>query len=384
MKVLYVAYRHDPRNPDLASGSDYQFYSALDRHKLDVRLLGPFDNQAALPERAIRRAYQAITHKRYAKFPLSLVWLASQALNRVERAWQPDVVFTIFPPSLVFYTGQAPCVYRLDTSFLGWHQNYPEFGDLALKLLVWQEKRAFRRSARVITQSDWTRNILVNAYGVPAEKIYVFPNPASLPAHIIPPATALEPPMPLTLPLKLLLVGRDYKRKGIDIAIAAVQQLNAQGIPADLVVCGTQGEAGPHVTFVGPYRKSVPEELAQYANLYRTAHVLLHPALFEAAGIVPGEAAAFGVPTITNDTGGLGTTVKDGESGVVLPKGSPPEAYVQVLREFVAHPERYQELRRSSRRRYEQELNWDVAGKQTVSILQEVGAARSVTQHTPA
>ena len=107
-------------------------------------------------------------------------------------------------------------------------------------------------------------------------------------------------------------------------------------------------------------------------SLFRQAHLLIHPALFEAAGIVPGEAAAFATPTITNDTGGLGTTVLHGESGIVLPRSSPAEAYVEVIHDLCTHPRKYFELCLKTRQRYERELNWASAGKRLGEILQRV------------
>jgi glycosyltransferase involved in cell wall biosynthesis len=170
----------------------------------------------------------------------------------------------------------------------------------------------------------------------------------------------------------LLLVGRNYHRKGIDIAIDVVHRLNAAGIQAELTVCGTQGPADEFVRFVGPFQKSIPEQLEQYVDLYRKAHLLIHPALFEAAGIVPGEAAAFGTPTVTNNSGGLGTTVENDVSGIVLPKGSPAEAYVKAISKLINDPQRYYLLCQTSRERYERELNWGVANKRFGEILRQV------------
>jgi glycosyltransferase involved in cell wall biosynthesis len=120
--------------------------------------------------------------------------------------------------------------------------------------------------------------------------------------------------------------------------------------------------------------KNDPKELEQYADLYRRAQLLIHPAYFEPAGIVPGEAAAFGAPTITNDTGGLATTVKDGISGIVLPRGSPAAAYVARIKELIANPEAYYQLCRTARQRYELELNWQVRGNWLGDLLREVVA----------
>lgn len=99
---------------------------------------------------------------------------------------------------------------------------------------------------------------------------------------------------------------------------------------------------------------------------------MIHPARFEAAGIVPSEAAAFGVPTITNEIGGLGTTVADQVSGVVLPRLSPAEAYVQALIQYLNNPDQYQVLCKTTRERFEKELNWVEVSKKVVALCEEV------------
>jgi len=373
MRVLYAAFRHDPRDPDASSGTDFNYHSALLREGAEVKLVGPFSGPGALPERLFRRVYRAVTGKNYAKFLLSNVLAASRALNHAERTLKPDLVFSVFPCSLVFYNGAAPCVYRLDTSFIGWQEGYPTFGRLGLRLGVWQERRALNRCAKVLTMSDWSKRILTDRYGVPSPAIAVMPNPSALPSAAVPRAIDFLPKR-IEMPVRLLLVGRDYRRKGIPIAIEVARRLNEKGVPTDLTICGLAGEPDGPVRFAGLFRKSVPEELRAYADLYRQAHLLIHPALFEAAGIVPAEAAAFGVPTITNDVGGLATAVAHGVSGVVLPGHSPAEAYVEAITKLVRCPGEYTRLSVGARKRYEEEQNWEVAGRRVMKILEEVAA----------
>ena len=77
------------------------------------------------------------------------------------------------------------------------------------------------------------------------------------------------------------------------------------------------------------------------------------------------------MPTLTNAVGGIASTVKDDVSGVVLPAGSPATEYVKVIRDYVENPEKYLALRRSTRERYDQELNWDVAGAKVVDVIRQ-------------
>ena len=207
---------------------------------------------------------------------------------------------------------------------------------------------------------------------MPINRIIVYPEPSALPDHVVPKEINIQDWKMLKEPLRLLLVGRDYRRKGIDIAIDVVHRLNAAGTRSELIICGAQGQADEFVRFVGPFKKSIPDQLDQYVELYRQAHLLIHPALFDAGPIAPGEAASFGTPTITNDVGGMSTTVIDGVSGVVLPKWSPPDAYVKAIIELVRNPERYYTLCQKARDRYERELNWRVVEKRFGEILRQV------------
>ena len=370
MKVLYVAL-HDPYDIDLASGSDYHYLHALEENGFKTKVIGPFEGQPVLFERLVARIYQR-TGKRYPKHTLTTAWQASRATTRVVQDWNPDVVLAIHFSPLVFYHGAAPCIFRTDTTYYGLEKTCMLYGPLALQLAMWQEKRAFKNCAKVITHSEWSRKMLVNVYQMPKTCIEVFPEPSTLPARIVPEKIDILNSKKLKEPLRLLLVGRDYRRKGVDIAIEVVHKLNQSGTRAELTVCGTQGPSDEYVRFVGPYKKSVPEELVKYANLFQQAHLLIHPALFEPAGIAPGEAAAFGTPTITNDTGGLGTTVMDGVSGIVLPKDSPADAYVKGIIHLIGSPQAYYDLCQKTRTRYEQELNWQVAGKRLCEILLKV------------
>jgi glycosyltransferase involved in cell wall biosynthesis len=370
MKVLFVT-QHAPYSLDLASGSDYHYLKAIQNNSFDVKVIGPFETPPVWLERTFSRLYQKLG-KRYLKYKLTTAWVASRATNKAVDEWKPDVIFTHYSSPLVFFQGGIPCVYRTDSTFYGANQDYPVYGKLALWIEMWQEKRAFRHAARVITHSEWSKKILVDYYGIPNNRVVVYPEPSALPSHIIPKELNIHDWKALEKPFRLLLVGRDYRRKGIDIAIDVVHKLNAAGTPAQLIVCGTQGQADEFVKFVGPYKKSDQQQLKQYVDLYRKSNLLIHPALFDAGPIVAAEAASFGTPTITNDAGGLGTTVENGKSGIVLPKWSPAEAYVNAIIELVGNPDRYYSLCKTSRERYEQELNWDVVDQKFGEILRQV------------
>jgi glycosyltransferase involved in cell wall biosynthesis len=367
MKVLYAAWRYDPRNPDLASGVDYNFSSWLIDHGVEITFAGPFLSPPCLLERIIRKSLKTLNTK-YIKYDFSTAHYASKKLEALDKATKPDIIFSLFPPPLLFYEGPTPIVYGVDTTFLGWQEIMANIARIPLMISVCQENKVLKKCARVITYSTWSKNILINKYKVPPEKIKVIVMPSGLDPRIIPSKIEILTEKRLEFPIRLLLVGRDYYGKGVDTAIETNKILNSKGIDCELTVCGVKGENQSHVSFVGPYRKNNPEELQQYIELYKRAHFLIHPSLFEGAGIVPGEAAAFATPTITNDTSALSTTVQTEVSGIVLPHWSKASLYAETIAALVNNPNRYYDLCMTTRIRYEMEI----AGQHFFDVFESV------------
>jgi len=372
MKIIFAAFRHDPLNVSKRQGADRQFLDALNANGCDCKVVGPFNGEINILERLFRRIIKQLSNNAYMKHDLTNICRTARSLDKIFKHMSADLVFSLYPASLAFYGNKTPCVFRTDATIKGVLKESPQFLSVAPLLrwfALWIEKRALHRSILIITHSEWSRNILKEDYGISPEKIFVMPNPSSLPATSIPDKlTCYEEK---NSPLKLLFIGQDPKRKGLDVSLKVVDELNHAGIKAVLTICGLTGESTPTIHYAGKLHLDRQDELGRYTDYLSESHLLLHPALFDPAPRVTAEAAAFGTPTITNNTGGLGTSVLDGVSGIVLPKGSPAEAYVQAIIDLVNDPERYRRLCQTTRERYEKELNWDVAGKRLVSVLEE-------------
>lgn len=84
------------------------------------------------------------------------------------------------------------------------------------------------------------------------------------------------------------------------------------------------------------------------------------------------EAAAFGLPTITNAAGGLATTVQHDQTGIVLPEDSPAQAYADAITDLLNDKTRYQRYRVNARDRFDDILNWEKAGIRLAKIIKEV------------
>jgi glycosyltransferase involved in cell wall biosynthesis len=372
MKVLYAAMYNDPTDIMAASGVDFNFYKQINKYADELRVVGPFRVGGLLPERVFKRLYTRYIGKRYMKWNLHAIWRATRSINQAEKEWHPDVVFSMFPSNLAFYHGRAPVVFATDLTFQNWQENGANFGRAPYYFQNWLEKRTVHKAARVIASSFQLQNELLHFHSIESHKVEVIQMPAALPPEKLPQKFNFPLEKALQPPIRLLLVGRDFHRKGVDIAIQVVALLNARGLQANLDICATDGPAAPFVHYVGSFNKKDPLQLSQYIELYRKAHLLIHPARFDPSPVVTAEAAALGTPTITNDVGGIATSVREGFSGIVLPKHSSPEAYATAILKLVSDPDRYYQLCITTRRRYETELNWDVAGRKIIQILEQV------------
>jgi glycosyltransferase involved in cell wall biosynthesis len=123
----------------------------------------------------------------------------------------------------------------------------------------------------------------------------------------------------------LLVAARLLAYRRIDLAVEACTRLGRQ-----LVVVGDGPErrrlevlAGPSVRFVGRVDRPI------LVDLLERCHALLVPGV-EDFGIVPVEAMAAGKPVIGRREGGVGETVVDGQTGLLVEE-STPEAFVEAI-----------------------------------------------------
>ena len=372
MKILYAAFRRNPLDPLAASSAHYYFFKAMEKMSHEVKIIGPFIDTPLFTERALKKIYNKSKDKRYIKYKWSNTFKASKALNEIDLVWKPDLIFTMTPSPLFFYRGKTPCIFRTDTTFLGMNNQGAQFLNhdlIMLKQMVWQEKKAFSKCAKIITHSKWSKQVLIEHYGINEKKISYFPNPAAIQHIKKDELLNIKKAKNLNGPLRLLIVGRDFHRKGIDIAIGIVNKLNEQNTLVTLSIVGLLGKDGLYHKYYGNFNKTDPNQYNNYIQFYQNAHLLLHPARFDASPIVTSEAAAFGLPTITNNNGGLATSVIHGISGIVLPKNTNTNSYVNAIQHLINNPKRYTRLCESTRKRYEKELNWNQASKILNSII---------------
>ncbi|MCR4902017.1 MAG: glycosyltransferase family 4 protein [Butyrivibrio sp.] len=220
------------------------------------------------------------------------------------------------------------------------------------------EQAALNRADAIIYASNWAKNDAMEYYNIPSDKIHVLPFGANLPGYEYVPRSFDN-----KFHYKLILVGVDWKRKGVEIAIDAFRALKSMNDKYSFEftvvgVCPENPSLYEDVRFVGRLDKNNPKDMDRLAELYKEHDIAILPTIAEAAGIVFAEAAMFGVPTFTHATGGTQTYVEDGVTGRCLPLGSTGKDFADAIMDMLIRG-KLPEYSVNARIKYERQLNYD-------------------------
>jgi D-inositol-3-phosphate glycosyltransferase len=126
----------------------------------------------------------------------------------------------------------------------------------------------------------------------------------------------------------VLFVGRLEPLKGVDILINAASLLESDVDCSVLIVGGDEGSREQVRRLRGLARERGIEERVAFVGAvdhdllplyYNAADICVVPSHYESFGLVAVEAMASGLPVIASRVGGLTGTVKDGETGYLIP-----------------------------------------------------------------
>ena len=83
------------------------------------------------------------------------------------------------------------------------------------------------------------------------------------------------------------------------------------------------------------------------------------PTRNEAVGIVFSESAAFGLPCIASNTGGIPDYIENNITGRLLELSANGKDYADVIASIWNDEVQYRNMKIAARNKYEQELNWN-------------------------
>ena len=174
-----------------------------------------------------------------------------------------------------------------------------------------------------------------------------------------------------------LYAGRLSREKGVGTLLEAVRRAGdirltvaGDGPDADRLR-RSAADAGGRVRFVGALPRTEVLALARGSRA-----VVMPSEWYENAPMAALEALASGVPVIASAIGGLPEIVRDDDTGVLVPPGS-PDALANALRSLQDAPERAHRLGRRGREVVEREYRLSDQVQRMLALLAEVASSGS-------
>ncbi len=383
---LQIAYLCDrsPLDKNVYSGGNAQIFKALETHVGEVHILNNDWGLAKPIYRLIEALPEALNIRLKWRVHVLLSRIIAIGINRQLRQKKYDLLFgaysfhslaNVVSSSDVFrvYTSDATMTTYRESEIGQAFGSYFGLSRYLDPLFYRAERKVFNSMDLLLWPSQWMKSIADARYGLaPPQSVMVPWGANTTPTRYESDVSEFSS----TGPVKLLLIGRDWKAKGGQLAFETMMALRARGIDARLEVIGTtppEEHINEHVKLYGHLNKNDPEQFKQFEKTLQQAHFLLQPS-FESYGFAFCEASAYALPSLCLRVGGV--PVRDGVNGHALAEGSDSEDFSDVILTYVNDPASYRELRKSTRREYEERLNWDAWGKQIASII----AARGVTK----
>jgi UDP-glucose:(heptosyl)LPS alpha-1,3-glucosyltransferase len=170
----------------------------------------------------------------------------------------------------------------------------------------------------------------------------------------------------------LLLVGNDWKNKGLRCLLEALARLPEADI---LLLVAGRDDLAP---YKGGMERSVSAERVRFLPprpdvefYYAAADVYVGPSLEDAFALPPLEAMACGLPVIVSSQAGVSEVVTDGVDGLILRDPRDAEELAALIRRLYENPEERRRLGENASQTARQ-YTWDRNVAQMHEIFQEV------------
>ena len=243
------------------------------------------------------------------------------------------------------------------------------------------ERDIAREADRIVVASRDEQELLVRHYGADAGHIAVVPCGVNL--DLFQPIDKEDAREQLGLrddDRILLFVGRIEPLKGVDILLGAAAQVEAEsdcfvliiggdsaaqdGEMAHLRLLASELGISERVNFLG----AVDHE--KLPLFYSAADVCVVPSFYESFGLVALEAMACGTPVVASRVGGLTATVRDGETGYLIPWRC-PEPFAERIELLLGNEELRRAFGRTAREAVER-FRWANVAEQVIGVYREL------------
>ena len=369
MKKIAFISATDPNNKKSWSGIYYQMLTNLQNNNVEVEVLGPIPSLFSKFLAVINKLTKLVFNKGYNyKNSILLSFIHSKYIQYKLGNKKYDYIFAPAASTEVAYLHtNIPIIYCSDSSFGQLNEYYETYSSLfkfSVKESNYIEQKAILKASYLTYPSEWASNYVEKNYKTNCVPITI-PFGANIEVES---KQIIAKKINKSEPIIILFLGVDWYRKGGEIVYETFLKLLDTGYNVNLIVCGCIPPVTHSKIEVIPFLdKNKQKDLDIFIELLNKTHLLFLPSKAECFGIVFCEASAFGIPSITRNTGGISNAVYNGVNGYSLDENAIAEDYFNVIKKLIENESEYEKLSISSRKLYEDKLNWE---KWACSVLE--------------
>ena len=380
----------DPNDEAFWSGIPMQIVMALRAAGHDVATIGPLEPSVTLWAQIKGRFHRHVYARTYTiNRDITLFKARAAQANKLLREHvTADAVIVPYPPDAAYLQSPVPLIVVHDATWARLLDFYPGYerrhlaretvkGGLAL------DRRALANCDRVIYSSHWAAESAIDDYGIAPSKVCVIPLGAGLATDPSREDVGRWIEQRRQGPCRLLFVGIDWHRKGGEIAVAVAQRLHDDGMPVELQVvgCVPPADLPSFVRYFGFLSKRDSVQALQIQKLYQEASFFIMPSRADCFGIALCEAAAYGLPTLTTNVGGIPEILGGREWGAMFAPSASPGEFASFIRASYAQPRVYECMSGAARRDFEERLNWSTFCQELVDIVRSLAGKSAPSRH---
>ena len=369
MRIAYLSV-DDPKDYLSWSGLKLNIYKTLKSLNHKVKIIGPLKNLNRFPYVIKRESFKLFNFKYDSERKISLSKKYSKSIKFKLKKQKIDLIFTSDTYLVSYLDTNIPIVLWLDATYRTYYEHYfkdKKIHKKSFKEANYLEKLALDKSKKIILTSKWAKKDAVNKYKINPNKIFILPFGSNLKESR---AIKLKK-ININKKIKLISIGVDWERKGMDKTIEITKYLNKKGVKTDLNIIGCKN-----------LKKSLPHYVKQFGFLDKNNYVenlkirrLLSSSDFhilmtknEACGVVFAEANSFGLFNITNDVGGVRGMIKNNYNGKLFEITDSHKKIGDFIIKTLNNNKKCMRIKKQSLSYYFNKLSW----KSNSSVLQKL------------
>lgn len=360
-KEVLVVGSGDQRNLKTWSGTSNRLVTLFEANGVkvdDYNIMSPI---VGFRKQLLRILHKLIYFRTYARSPFMFSACSNSLENKIDISGIQNLLF-IAENIEVRNTEVNVSIYidaalRPLTQYGTYHDQTKKIGfGWFLRAYEKNDIKSYKRANHIFTQNEWTRQFLINEYGIDSKKIIN----VGFGVNLVP----FNGNKDYNNNLLLIVLRKGVEKlKGLYLLIDAFRILRKRGVDVKLAVVGTDGPEEDGVTYYYNQPRSVTVELFQQCTLYTM------PALSEPNGVTYLEGLANKAPIVGLNRFAFPEFAGNGEYGFIC-KNEDPEELASVIENALSDKTRLKEMGEKGQSYVVDRFDWN---KVVATIIKEGG-----------